>query len=352
MEYTVCTPYVKSWEHQLENRRSGENSIVIFDLEWISPTHLVGVSNQGDLYIWNVPQVPNEEEDIGENDMGLNIEPSSRSPLWKEKVSKGILYSVTSVQQGPTTNNRKLIAVGGDEGVILMEIDLSNTIIGVKRKASYATHPNPAESSIEINDVVSSLEQGHLFGAAGDAFGCYKWDIETQKVMATYPSQHRQYLHCLEVMDPAHILTGGDDGSLSIYDVKQDKLVDQIDLGGWISSIASFGESWWAVGAGNHGSGGWIASFHAPTRSTVAEINTRERPLALQVLADATLLSVGNDASMHCQNIFSLERTKRHETCAKAGYAIAVSDNLVATAGVGSVVELFYQSEPYYRLNV
>jgi hypothetical protein len=170
-----------------------------------------------------------------------------------------------------------------------------------------------SSSYAEINHVV--LLDNYMYGASGDAFGCYKWDLTTGQIVATYhhhnsydyyltKMQHssptslrttctnqNNYLHTVEhVPDTNLILTGGEDGILGIWDTCTNQLVDTInvqqivypgitnrvdgkvvvnptshrrgshddnthvhgDVVGWISCCQARDEQWWIVAGGIH----------------------------------------------------------------------------------------------------
>jgi hypothetical protein len=233
--------------------------------------------------------------------------------------------------------------------------------------ANFRPYPSASEDSIEINDV--ELAGKHLFGAAGDAFGCYKWDLETQKLVTTYRSPNHGYLHSVELVPNNSggssnlILTGGEDGILGIWDRDQDKLVDKIDVTHvaettsrsslsrkkqtsslWISSIHARDENWWTIGGGSTGTrdkGGFLSTFHAPTRSMVASTETRETVQQLDFCNNA-IVSVANESIVSHWNPLSLDQTHRVWCRPPSVYALAVSaKGKLAVGGVAKTVDLF-----------
>ena len=265
-------------------------------------------------------------------------------------ISSGKLYSIKIER----IVNKRLLFACGDDGVLVFDLErevinrLKNSGKKVAKSTPLATfkpHPSPLEDKgIEINEI-QILRNGdgktYLFGAAGDSFGCYKWDLETKELIRTYSSPGRGYLCSIRVVpspdEDEHnlLLLGGEDGVLTVWDLDQDKRLDHIDLNNasaadvaltessssnmpskaprrsnskrsktasnrWISSICARDRNWWTVaggtteslgggpsgrGGGNSGrigtGGGFVATFHAATRSMVAWSETREIPQKL-----------------------------------------------------------------------
>jgi WD40 repeat protein len=258
-------------------------------------------------------------------------------------------------------------------------------------RRQFKPYPSSFEASIEVNDCM--IHDTFLYGAAGDAFGCYKWDLETEKIVATYKSTRGGYLHMIERVPNSNLLlTGGEDGILGIWDTGTDKFVDAIDVNSseaamtsinvnsslssrpsnlkrsaasassnttrWISSCKARDENWWTVAGGNGpNGGGFISTWHGPSRSLIATVDTRETPQQLAFYSGAngsstTLLSVANESFVsHWQNPLSLENIPPQRVWCNqpSAYAVAVSQDgcFIATGGVGSVVDIFEQGTQY-----
>jgi hypothetical protein len=174
--------------------------------------------------------------------------------------------------------------------------------------AKFQTYPSATEGScVEINHFDVLLQSQYVIGASGDAFGAYKWNIETQQLMATYPTSLpplegcQPYLHSIKTLhsncqmnDDKLVLMGGEGGLLTLWDGQQDACVEKWNLnsgcgsttktklshtydGSWISSIETLSnDGWWIVGGGSpvsqstspNPSGFWC-TFHGPTRSRI-----------------------------------------------------------------------------------
>ena len=278
--------------------------------------------------------------------------------------------------------------------------------------STFQTHPSPLESrKIEVNDfevLRQGNNQAYLFGAAGDSFGAYKWDLETEKLVTNYSSTGGGYLHALRLLpadndsdSPQTLVTGGEGGKLHLWNVNSDKLMDQIDLAGasasnassssnptltrnnskrskntpsrWISSICAYDHNWVSVGGGSSGgggssrgggstTGGFLATYHTPTRSLISFVETRETPQQLAILppsaesvSEHNLVSVANEGVVSNFNALTLERNRRVWSTPPSSYAVAVSDDgkYTAVAGVGCYVDLFSPSgEKSMRLSI
>lgn len=365
-----------SYEMQWKIHRDGfqrDEKMVIFDLKWQKSSKdlwLIGCTNLGEICIWKTPNLVLSDD--GNNSMNTSdfADDMSRAPIFRRKISSRILYSIRL--HTPFNNTAQtLLVAAGDDGVYIF--DWNKQILPFLESgrpnvpnlpitpiSRFVPNPSANEGKVEINDV--QIQAHHIYGAAGDSFGCYKWDLTKETLVTTYQSPHRGYLHALALTAPCNqrslLLMGGEDGALSIYDTAHDKLVDAIDLSNskntnsnavrprtcpkrWISSCETISDDqWWAV-AGGSMRGGFLATIHAPTRSVVAELGTNA---CMQKLASwqHTVISVGNDGMTTHWNPFSLEQTQCVQSSHKSGYAIAISssDDRIATSGVGSTVDI------------
>jgi hypothetical protein len=326
----------------------------------------------------------------------------------RQKICDGKLYSIKS----ETAGTKRLLIVSGDGGVWVLDwdkdIDLQQT--DPQRPSptvQFKTHPSPLESqSIEINDI-QILEGRYLFGAAGDSFGVYKWDIESAKLVSNYMSPGTSssgYLHSIQLVPgegnspPSTLLAGGEGGVVEFWDVQKDAYMENIDLTAvsaadtaassttttsrapkrsrtsasrWISSICALDSNWFTVAGGNSGSSsahktssgnGFLATYHQPTRSLVSFAETRETPQQLAVLPVAaessvqhSLISVANEGIVSHYNALSLEISRKQWSSPPSSYAVAVSSDqqYSAIAGVGAFVDIFDSAgEKTLRLSI
>jgi hypothetical protein len=379
-QYESNFSYQDQWRAYKESYAKSTNSTsVIYDLDWwqdeqTKDVWLVGCTSAGDICVWRPPLPPSldsdRDEDNSPEESKSRLNDTYRKPVLRRKVSNGVLYSIQVKRQ---SDDRILLVTAGEGGVLIFDwnkdiIDKldqknskSNTMLAPM--ANFQPWPSALEDKIEINDV--QLCGNHLFGAAGDAFGCYKWDLETQKLLTTFRSPGHGYMHSVEVVPnnsgggPSNLLlTGGEDGILGIWDRHQDKLVDKIDMANvpdacsksqsrakkqtsrWISTVLPRDENWWTVAGGTE-KGGFLSTFHAPTRSLIASIETHETPQNLAFCNNA-IVSVANESVVSHWNPLSLERTHRVWCGPPSAYAAAVApDGKLAVAGVGNTVDLF-----------
>jgi hypothetical protein len=247
------------------------------------------------------------------------------------------------------------------------------TVAICNSRQCFQPYPSAAEASVgEINDCL--VDGNYLYGACGDAFGCYKWDLETTKVVTTFRSKQRNsgksngpfggrqsgYFHTIAKVPSSNlVLTGGENGFLYIVDTATDQYVDALDMntkmttsaigglqnqpankrraglantGGdyrWISSCVARDENWWIVAGGQSlvtGNGirrgspnGFISTWHGPTRSLMSTVETRETPQQLACRGDcergdgsASLISVANESYIsHWPNPFALDSAEQ-----------------------------------------
>ena len=242
-------------------------------------------------------------------------------------------------------------------------------------------------------------ENSFLYGASGDSFGCYKWDTETETLLKTYSSPKGGYLHTLNVLPESTtagghsvLLMAGEGGFLGVWDRKQDQLIEGIDIKAamnastplmsstspskrfsawnksthlWSSHIHASTESssWWHVCGGaeshplkNGGCGGYITSWHAPTRSLAAGCATRE---SLNRMASSStfssLATIANESVVSYWSPTRVERTGRFWCTPPSSYAIAVreSDGRTAVGGVGHTVDILeYEGPKVYSVSL
>jgi WD40 repeat protein len=153
------------------------------------------------------------------------------------------------------------------------------------------------------------VKENFMYGASGDAFGCYKWDLATGQIAATFhhmyyvptpigvsrgASTSENYYHAVELVPGTMLLlTGGEDGILGIWNTDTNQLVDIMNLNPlvsqcvvsqdtsghqrannnadvcWISCCIARDEQWWIIAGGLHirdcGFGGYVATVNRST---------------------------------------------------------------------------------------
>ena len=420
--YEESLTYAKQWrQHQHSpSHSSSSDSDVIFDLAFFhnhqknSPTHLVGCTGSGELCIWNIPPRSTIDNDYCDMDdvvmesneqaADLKSQQPSRKPICRLQVPTSKLYSVQIVAR-ETVNDFWVVAAGnGGVWLYLWKQDIQPLLLlnGSKQnnkshlptslapRLHFSLHPSAYESEVEVND--TCIHNGRfLYGAAGDAFGCYKWDLLSEQLVTTYgqqqpaSSRQRGYLQAVQIVPQSNLLlAGGHEGVLGLYDIEKDQAVDRLDIGEtllssngggtnsavlgsytarrrssaaptqqqWISSIVIRDENWWTVAGGIGKShpqkkNGFVSTWHGPTRSLISIVETRERPqkLALYGKNNEAILSVANEGFVsHYEDSLSLANNlpMRVRCEAPSAYAVEVAlDQRIAVAGVGGCVNIY-----------
>ncbi|KAE8986818.1 hypothetical protein PR003_g22943 [Phytophthora rubi] len=166
----------------------------------------------------------------------------------------------------------------------------------------------------EVNDVAVSKTSGHLFLAGGDSVA-HEWDVSTQQFTRQFEG-HEDYLHAVRHLQHSQeLVTGSEDGTLGIWDVRQEKKVEFLrpqpstqsssTPSLWVGAVAhDESEMWLACGGGTKRSpggrprtGGFLGMWHLPSRVPVHCTETSSDVHDV-VFHHMELLSVGNDASL------------------------------------------------------
>jgi len=360
--------------------------------------------------------------------------------------SSGSLYRLVFFGgEGGVGASSLMLAACGDGGVflyrwpdLLTELDKASdgsaTTIRPTPASVLRPHPSPFGQA-EINCVDYDPTSNVLYGASGDSFGgpC-AWDIETGTLLGNLGSTlatsnsggvgvvkgrrrnaskfssrrsgkgHCDYLHSVKVFQPSiggvgarTVLTGGEDGKLGVWDGKERRLVELVDIrsslgacppnsvsydgggaapskmlgnggigGLWVSSVdVSPSSSWVAVGGGiksvggvsslsssssgkRYGTsgksgvsssssvGGYVSLFSLPSRTPTSAYLTREtvNDIAYHTgLADGSLLTVGNESVLSRWNGADLSGGRVGRTW------------MGCTAGFGLAVDPFLEAE-------
>ncbi|KAF4127102.1 WD domain G-beta repeat domain-containing protein [Phytophthora infestans] len=161
----------------------------------------------------------------------------------------------------------------------------------------------------EVNDVAVNKTTGHLFLAGGDSMA-HEWDVTTQQFTRHFEG-HEDYLHAVRHLQHSQeLVTGSEDGTLGIWDVRQERKVEflrpqpatQSESASpslWVGAVAhDDSEMWLACGGGNKRSaGGFLGMWHLPSRVPVHYTKTTSDVHDV-VFHHMELLSVGNDPSL------------------------------------------------------
>jgi len=173
-------------------------------------------------------------------------------PNYRKGKQNGTLYNLQIL----SLNEQPHLLLCGEHGIslykwnnLLSYISKNATYtytISITQEESYTPHVlSPLERSFchddnythaEINSMSYCTTSSTLYGASGDGFGCYKWNLErggtpvgtfgrgvvkgqggrrSRKEGTTTRRGHEGYLHSVKVIpDSNMVLTGGDDGAL------------------------------------------------------------------------------------------------------------------------------------------
>lgn len=238
--------------------------------------YIIACSSNGIICIWDTFM-----DDAGELLSSSSCSFGNHSPSFSFKVCDGILYDVKFVEM--TSSSSSLLITCGECGVYVYCWDdiwsvLSNknnttastfttknaatTILEMKPISVMHTHPTASSVQLptEVNRISYDEVNSYLYGASGDFFGGYIWDINTSSLLGTLgrntgikgrvleqqqhrnSSRHRDgcgyhlnYLHTIKAVSSTHspsnhlVLTGDDGGKIGIWNGKDQKLIQMID---------------------------------------------------------------------------------------------------------------------------
>ncbi|KAL9189079.1 hypothetical protein ACHAXT_011569 [Thalassiosira profunda] len=372
----------------------------------------VACTSEGCVAVWDVRPHSSSRDD------GVT-RPGSLAPLFSVRVggesgpNSRVLYDLQFIEE----DNTPLLVVSGDPGVVVYRwsdfeaaIDANSdggTSVVMTPVATFQPHPSPATSYgelVEINSTAYSPSDGVLYGAAGDAFGCYQWDLASEKLLGTFGSGHRDYLHVVQTI-PKHegagtryVVTGGEDGNMGFWDGKERKLVEMIDLkvamdknkglvtsnatsnsrsfgntstwssgsNLWVSSMDMNGD-WLAVGGGAETSGnslgsrqgsgtsGFLTLWHLPTRTFTSGCVTRESVNSVVYNSPIdSLVSGGNEGRISLWEATTLARKGRAWSTPSATYTMSVDpeSSIMVVGGSGGTLDCFVDRVKISQLHV
>ena len=300
--------YSRSWKPKI-SRPSSSTSCTIY-CSAFSPTisgksYVVACTSNGLICVW--------DSKCGSSDPIIRVAASTADK---------VLYDVQFID----CKRENLLVVSGDPGTLIYKwsaflsaIDsqeqFTNGNVFLEPITNFIPHPSPS-GPVEFNCASYSAVDGMLYAGAGDAFGCYKFDLGTEKLVGTFGrGSHSDYLH--DVMSlPNHnklVLTAGEDGAIAFWDSNEMQLIEKINIQdtlnknkhsvtrqqnngfgstqqlgnvskSWVSSMDRKGDWLVAVGGSESGnilrsgpsSSGFMSIFHLPTRTFNAGCITRE----------------------------------------------------------------------------
>ena len=257
-------------------------------------------------------------------------------------------------------------------------------------------------SCVEINSISYDKSNGILYGAAGDVFGCYQYDIASEKLLGTFGGAsrgkssggHTDYLHVVKTipesdgMGSRYVMTGGEDGNLGFWDGKERKLIEMINIQSsmnknkhlvtsdttsssnrgfssstswnnnasnsnnmWVSSMATNG-NWLAVCGGSENnpsrsgpnSSGFMTLWHLPTRTFTSGRVTREsiNTVVYNYSLDS-FVTGGNEGRVSFWESTSAERSSRSWCTPPATYSLSVDpdSSSMVVGGTGGILDCF-----------
>ena len=321
----------------------------------------------------------------------LTEQQNHRIPVCKRKVSS---KSVTSIQ--PLSETSPWILVTGEDGILMLHFE--NDFL---KKTEPSPNPIgwdwwPSANALMIQR--ARVFQEYVYGVSPSGLA-FKYNLENRQRVASYEdatiSNSTKSLRCeptktsfptsatlgfVDSTSPLLLIGTNGSNAISIWDVNKDRRVDSLlalDSPSTTGTNPPWGnqrgiqrllknsnvtainisEHWWTIGgyqvANQPTMGGYLCTYHGPTRSLVASVRTRECIQQVQWVpyGQNGLITVGNEPVLSVwDSPYSLQRTHRIFTNAPSGHAIAISsssdsnspsrDSLIAVGGVGPHVDL------------
>lgn len=255
----------------------------------------------------------------------------------------------------------------------------------------------------EINYTAVDESRNVIYGASGDLFGCYQWDLESGKLLSTLSSassskgskkHHEDYLHaiCAVPGSSGQVLTAGEDGKVGWWDAKQNKVVEMIScrevipeylkqplLGKnahfWVSGITpdrgsvpnimDGGEitTNWACFCGgieknvqnqrnNNENEGFLAMWNLPTRTITSAHTTKENIQSVEFFNDR-IVTIGNENVVTYWSAYARQKYQDRVWCTPSScFGIGVDDfelsssnnsssRRFAVCGKGNMIDCF-----------
>ena len=136
----------------------------------------------------------------------------------------------------------------------------TNLIENIIPITTFTPHPSTAggggggsSESIEINSTSYNSSNNLLYGAAGGFFGCYTWDLSSEKLLGTFGRAgggssgngrggrggggHHDYLHVVKSLpetstigSKTYVITGGEDGNMGFWDGRDQTLIEMVNM--------------------------------------------------------------------------------------------------------------------------
>ncbi|KUF97198.1 THO complex subunit 6 [Phytophthora nicotianae] len=215
----------------------------------------------------------------------------------------------------------------------------------------------------EVNDIAVSKTNGHLFLAGGDSMA-HEWDVTTQQFTRQFEG-HEDYLHAVRHLQHSQeLITGSEDGTLGIWDVRQHKKVEFLrpqpatqsnssSVSLWVGAVAhDESEMWLACGGGSkrpsrgrsqaETTGGFLGMWHLPSRVPVHYTKTTSDVHDV-VFHHMELLSVGNDAGLKKWNRSSGQLLAAARSTLRSCHFCVVDNatDVIAVGGLAPSIDIY-----------
>ncbi len=276
-------------------------------------------------------------------------------------VSRGTIYHISVIPVG----NSVFLVCAGTGGVKVFDIMEINRALDSSLEGEgcwcksikcdpvhfLKTHPSTTEEFIEINSV--AWDGKVLYGAGGDTFGAYRWDLESGKLLGNMGGYNKGYLHTVTAVPDTNLLVcGGEDGLLDIWDANQAKHIQSVDPrpnlrlapNALLRSTWSHCSPAFVRVVGHHetrsGTSGFQAHVHIGTR-TVTSCTLTENPLNFCIDDGSHILTVGTGNKLDYCNRAQASIEASTPIDVPCGFAIqALGKDRIAVAGACDCVDI------------
>uniref|UniRef100_T1J2Q9 Uncharacterized protein n=1 Tax=Strigamia maritima TaxID=126957 RepID=T1J2Q9_STRMM len=297
--------------------------------------YLVAANNYGKIAVFNIGNILNPDS-IQVQDKELKL------PRFSFQGHDGPIYALTSTKQF-------LISAGVGDIIGWAWSDILNKQAKVAWTLSVPQRDllgKPETNAIVLGENEFST---NLFSAGGDN-NVYEWDLESGSQKTTFQG-HTDYIHCLATSNQNECISGSEDGSVRIWDLrkpqneaillepyKKDKCV-RPKFGKWIGCVALDSRSDWLACGGGPALTLWHMGSFEPT--TVYE--SVDATLACCAFYDDLVIAGGGDSNFYQMNINGNLKSKI-PTSAPSIYSISTNilyqNELASVAGTSYKIDV------------
>lgn len=347
------------WEAHIQHQQKSHRATTVFSLAWMdNDTTLAGCTLDGQILVWKIPANRPEVDfgDINEDDDNEQVYDPQPSSAFSMPGAAGdyTLYAMKLIHH----DSKRLLLVAGDGGVFVFDWDeqmaphlpkdpsapgrrSTPVIIPLTPRHHFPTHPSPYQTSTtlptECNDIC--YNESLVYAAAGDAFGGYCWNLETQQLVTTYRAAGLDQLYTVSHNNNM-LLLAGDGPTIHLYDVRaKNKSIASITPPSsppyhLCSSLAV--DDWAMVGGG--------ATIHIPTQRVVYEWNTKDTVHCMHVTNTSIQTGHASGVVTEWQSRPIVRATNtRWAVQDSTVYAVAANQTSVMAVG-GESVHVFYDT--------